>query len=78
MGDFNETDQTLHLNQKNRRGKKHTLCIQNREDILDFMNTPTCYGNGGCENFGVFRVKNRDFTPKNHIFSNCGGRRENF
>jgi hypothetical protein len=25
MGDFNETDQTLHLNQKNRRGKKHTL-----------------------------------------------------
>ena len=28
--------------------------------------------------FGVFRVKNHDFTPKNHIFSNCGGRRENF
>ena len=27
---------------------------------------------------GVFRVKNQDFTPKNHIFSNCGGRRENF
>ena len=25
----------------------------------------------------VFRVKNHDFTPKNHIFSNCGGRREN-
>ena len=47
MGDFNETDQTLHLNQKNRRGKKHTLCIQNREDILDFMNTPTCHGNWG-------------------------------
>jgi hypothetical protein len=23
-------------------------------------------------------VKNHDFTPKNHIFSNCGGRRENF
>jgi hypothetical protein len=22
---------------------------------------------------GVFRVKNHDFTPKNHIFSNCGG-----
>lgn len=53
MGDFNETDQTLHLNQKNRRGKKHTLCIQNTEDILDFMNTPTCYGNGGwhCRNY---------------------------
>ena len=27
--------------------------------------------------FGVFRVKNHYFTPKNHIFSNCGGRREN-
>ena len=26
---------------------------------------------------GVFRVKNHDFTPKNHIFSNCGGRHEN-
>ena len=28
--------------------------------------------------FGVFRVKNHDFTPKNHILTNCGGRRENF
>jgi hypothetical protein len=27
---------------------------------------------------GVFRVKNHDFTPKYHIFSNCGGRREHF
>jgi hypothetical protein len=24
--------------------------------------------------FGVFRVKNHDFTPKNHIFSNFRGR----
>jgi hypothetical protein len=32
---------------------------------------------GGANIFGVFRVKNHDFTPKNHIFSNCGGRREN-
>jgi hypothetical protein len=32
---------------------------------------------GGAKNFGVFRVKNHDFTPKNYIFSNCGGRREN-
>jgi hypothetical protein len=24
------------------------------------------------------RGKNHDFTPKNHIFSNCGGRSENF
>ena len=33
---------------------------------------------GGAKIFGVFRVKNHDFAPKNHIFSNCGGRRENF
>jgi hypothetical protein len=33
---------------------------------------------GGAKMFGVFRVKNHDFTPKNHIFPNCGGRRENF
>jgi hypothetical protein len=33
---------------------------------------------GGAKNFGVFRVKNHDFTPKNYMFSNCGGRRENF
>ena len=33
---------------------------------------------GGAKIFGVFRVKNHDLMPKNHIFSNCGGRRENF
>jgi hypothetical protein len=33
---------------------------------------------GGAKIFGVFRVKNRDFTPKNLSFSNFGGRRENF
>jgi hypothetical protein len=33
---------------------------------------------GGTEIFGVFRVKNYNFMPKNHIFSNCGGRREIF
>jgi hypothetical protein len=27
---------------------------------------------GGAKIFGVFRVKNRGFTPKNHIFSNYG------
>jgi hypothetical protein len=32
---------------------------------------------GGSKIFRVFRVKNHDFTPTNHIFSNCGGRREN-
>jgi hypothetical protein len=25
---------------------------------------------GGAKMLGVFRVKNHDFTPKNHIFSN--------
>ena len=33
---------------------------------------------GGAKIVGVFRVKNHDFTPKNHIISNCEGRRENF
>ena len=31
---------------------------------------------GGAKIFGVFREINHDFTPKNHIFSNGGGRRE--
>jgi hypothetical protein len=31
----------------------------------------------GTNIFGVFRVKNHNFTPKNNIFSNCGGRQEN-
>ena len=33
---------------------------------------------GGAKIVWVFRVKNHDFTPKNYIFSNCGGRREKF
>ena len=28
---------------------------------------------GGAKIFGVFRVKNHDFTPKNHFFSNFRG-----
>ena len=28
---------------------------------------------GGAKIFGVFRVKNHDFTPKNHNFSNFRG-----
>jgi hypothetical protein len=32
---------------------------------------------GGAKIVGVFRVKNHDFTPKKHIFSNGGGRGEN-
>ena len=30
---------------------------------------------GGAKFFWVFRVKNHDFTPKNHIFSILGGAR---
>jgi hypothetical protein len=33
---------------------------------------------GGAKIFGVFRVKNHDFTPKKSYFFNCRGRRENF
>ena len=33
---------------------------------------------GGAKIFGVFRVKYHDFTPKNHIFFNCRGRREKY
>ena len=32
---------------------------------------------GGAKSVGVFRVENHDFTPKNLIFSNGGGRLEN-
>jgi hypothetical protein len=28
---------------------------------------------GGAKFLGVFRVKNHDFTPKNHVFSNFRG-----
>ena len=28
---------------------------------------------GGAKMFGVFRLKNHDFTPKNHIFPILGG-----
>ena len=33
---------------------------------------------GGANIFGVFRVKNHDFTPNNHIFPILGGAREIF
>jgi hypothetical protein len=32
-----------------------------------------CRAEGGAKIFGVFRVKNHDFMPKNHIFSNFRG-----
>jgi hypothetical protein len=31
---------------------------------------------GGAKSFGVFRMKNHDFTPKNRIFSNFRGEAE--
>jgi hypothetical protein len=33
---------------------------------------------GGAKIFGIFRVKNHDFTAKNHIFSNFRGGARNF
>ena len=33
---------------------------------------------GDAKIFGVFRVKNHDFTPKNHIFSNFRGGRAGY
>ena len=33
---------------------------------------------GGAKILELFRVKNHDFTSKNHIFSKSGGRSENF
>jgi hypothetical protein len=33
---------------------------------------------GGAKIFGIFRVKNHDFTPKNHIFPILGGLRAKF
>ena len=33
---------------------------------------------GGAKIVGVFRVKNHDFTPKNHIFPILGGGARNF
>ena len=56
------------------------ICIQGR--IQDFklggahlkkLRRPE----GGSNTFGLYRVKNHDFTPKNLIFSNWRGRREN-
>ena len=37
-----------------------------------------CRAEGGRKIFGVFRVKNHDFMPKNHIFSNFRGARAGY
>ena len=53
-----------------------TLTVQGR--IQDFKLggahlKKLCRAEGGAKFFWVFRVKNHDFTPKNHIFSNFRG-----
>ena len=55
------------------------VCIQGRIQDFKLGGGGTRLKNlrrakGSAKIFGVFRVKNHDFTPKNHIFSNCGGR----
>ena len=72
---------------KHKSGVKYTLDVTIQGRIQDFK----LEGGGGgihlkklrrvergAKMLGVFRVENHDFTPKNHIFSNCGGRRANF
>jgi hypothetical protein len=53
----------------------YTICIQGR--IQDFKLGGALKklrrAEGGANIFGVFRVKNHDITPKNHIFSNFRG-----
>ena len=50
----------------------YTICIQGR--IQDFKLGGALKklrrAEGGANIFGVFRVKNHDITPKNHIFAN--------
>jgi hypothetical protein len=49
-----------------------------RRNSLGFHNVPFTKDRGGSRGGRTRRaVKNHDFTTKNHIFSNCGGRREN-
>ena len=57
---------------------KHTCTCEGR--IQDFKLGGAhlkiiCRAEGGVEILGVFRVKNHDFMPKNHIFSNFRGTR---
>jgi hypothetical protein len=63
----------------------YLCCFKDQGRIQDFklgggahVNKLLRRAEEGAKIYGVFRVKNHDFTPKNHIFSNCGGRRENF
>ena len=55
------------------------LCITHAGTDLEFQVRGGAHlkklrrAEGGAKIFGVFRVKNHDFTPKNHIFSNFRG-----
>jgi hypothetical protein len=52
--------------------------IDNQGQIQDFNLKKLHRAEGGTKIFWVFRVKNHDFTPKNHIFPILGGAREIF
>jgi hypothetical protein len=54
------------------QGRIHDFKLEGGAHLKDLRRAE-----GGAKIFGVFRVKNHGFTPKNHIFFNCGGRREN-
>jgi hypothetical protein len=50
---------------------KNDSCFCNLAVVLDFLTLQ--HKNNMQFFFGLFRVKNHDFTPKNHIFSNFWG-----
>ena len=63
--------------------KSLTYCIEIQGRIQDFKLGGAHLkklrrAEGGAKIVGVFRVKNHDFTPKNHIFPILGGTREIF
>ena len=60
------------------KGKKNWDHMSSQGWILEFQIRGTHLKKlrrveGGTKIFGVLRVKNHDFTPKNHIFSNFRG-----
>jgi hypothetical protein len=67
----------FHLTQKNEQFSATCIPLQGR--IQDYKLggggalKKIAPSGGGSKIFGVFRVKNHDFTPKNHIFSNFRG-----
>ena len=72
---------TRSRNSKDRQhnGQNKGLKIPKQGRIQDFklggaLRKKSHRAEGGAKFFGVFRVKNRDFTQKNHILSNFRGR----